>query len=164
MQTENKALSLGHQRLVVRGPEAMSAEYVNLVKLCVGATTVSELYYSQQRRLETTGFVSHVTRMWPKRAKELVSGGSIYWVFRGLILARQEIVEMKEILGQDKIRRCSLILNHEIFRTEPRPKKPFQGWRYLTPEHAPKDICKFQSEETEIPYHMQLELSKLGVL
>ena len=142
----------------------MTPKHVNLIKLCVGAQSVSELAEGQKKKLETSGIIYHATRMWPKRETEILSGGSLYWVFKGLILARQEIIELREIIGPDEIRRCGLILDKVIIRTEPRPKKPFQGWRYLIPENAPKDICIFQSEETEIPYHMQLELSKLGVL
>ena len=142
----------------------MTPKHVNLIKLCVGARNVSELAASQKKKLETSGTIYHTTRMWPKRETEILSGGSIYRVFKGLILARQEIIELREIIGPDEIRRCGLILDKIIVRTEPRPKKAFQGWRYLIPENAPKDICIFHSEETEIPYHMQLELSKLGVL
>ena len=92
---------------------------VNLVKLCVGAGTIADLASRQELSLSNSGKLIHVTRMWPKRKKELLAGGSIYWVFRGLILARQEIIGFEEIIRQDKIRRCGLILNTVIYKTKP---------------------------------------------
>ena len=71
---------------------------VNLVKVCVGAGTIADLASRQELSLSNSGKLIHVTRMWPKRKKELLAGGSIYWVFRGLILARQEIIGFEEII------------------------------------------------------------------
>ena len=135
---------------------------VNLVKLCVGAGTIADLASRQELSLSKSGKLIHVTRMWPKRKKELLAGGSIYWVFRGLILARQEIIGFEEIIGQDKIRRCGLILSTVIYKTKPQPKKAFQGWRYLKNEDSPIDVGKYNQKEA-LPDSMELELSRLGV-
>ena len=78
---------------------------LNLVKLCVGVDAVEDLQahidYSladkKQRGLEEIQF--HTTRMIPKRADELVDGGSLYWVFKGVILARQKVVRLDEVIG-----------------------------------------------------------------
>ena len=101
--------------------------------------------------------------MWPKRKLELLSGGSIYWVFKGLILARQEILDLEEIIGADTIIRCGLVLDQKIFNTIPKPKRAFQGWRYLTPEQAPPDTGQYSENAAELPYKLQVELSRLGV-
>ena len=148
----------------------MTKSYVNLVKLCVGAENVSDLVTRQTQKKTTISNTNdrpkiiHVTRMWPKREKELTSGGSIYWVFKGLILARQEIEGLQEIKGADGIKRCGLILSRKIFRTEPKPKRAFQGWRYLQKSDSPKDLGRYSLEENELPRNMQLELTKLGIL
>ena len=101
--------------------------------------------------------------MWPKKAPELLSGGSIYWVFKGLTLARQEILELEEIIGADGIKRCGLVLSRRIFNTAPMAKRAFQGWRYLMPDQAPPDVGDFSAEDDELPHTLQLELSRLGV-
>lgn len=101
--------------------------------------------------------------MWPKRKPELLSGGSIYWVFKGLILARQEILDLEEIISTDGIKRCGLVLNKKIFNTSPKPKRAFQGWRYLTSEEAPADLSVYSVKDNELPHSLHLELSKLGV-
>ena len=107
--------------------------------------------------------IIHVTRMWPKREKELLDGGSIYWVFRGLILARQEILDFEEVTGSDQIKRCGIILSEKIIKTLPTPKKAFQGWRYLSSDQAPPDKSALLNSEEELPYSLQQELLKLGV-
>ena len=71
--------------------------------------------------------------MWPKRADELLNGGSLYWVFKGMILARQTVLRLEEVPGEDGITRCGIVLGKDIIRTEPVPRRPFQGWRYLAP-------------------------------
>ena len=101
--------------------------------------------------------------MWPKREKELLDGGSIYWVFRGLILARQEILDFEEVTGSDQIKRCGIILSEKIIKTLPTPKKAFQGWRYLSSDQAPPDKSALLNSEDELPYSLQQELLKLGV-
>lgn len=147
----------------------MKKSSINLIKLCVGAKSVSELEQWQNRQfndLETKSTkqkIVHVTRMRPKREAEILSGGSIYWVFKGLILARQEILNIEEVISGDGIKRCGLVLNQKIFTTIPKPKRAFQGWRYLTPEQAPADSGQYSVEEDELPHILQLELSRLGV-
>ena len=147
----------------------MSGE-LNLVKLCVGVDQVSEL--AQWRDARASGARAngveyephHTTRMWPRRAEELLDGGSLYWVFKGLILARQRIVRMDEAIGEDGIRRCRLVFDPELVLTEAHKKRPFQGWRYLTKADAPKDIGLYREDEEEIPGALRAELSSLGVL
>ena len=101
--------------------------------------------------------------MWPKREIELLNGGSLYWVFKGLILARQEILQLEEVIGPDKIKRCGIVLSNKIIKTSPKPKRAFQGWRYLTSSQAPPDSGEFLASEDELPHKLLLELSRLGV-
>ena len=101
--------------------------------------------------------------MWPKQESELLDGGSLYWVFKGLILARQEILYLEKVIGADQIKRCGIVLSNKIIKTNPKPKRPFQGWRYLRPDQAPNDIGEYSISEDELPHSLQLELSKLGV-
>ena len=148
----------------------MNTTSINLIKLCVGAKSVSDLYQWQKHQINGKNSenaeekIVHVTRMWPKREPELLSGGSIYWVFKGLILARQEIINLREIISADGIKRCGIVLNQKIFTTMPTPKRAFQGWRYLTSEQAPSDSGTYSGEKDELPHKLQLELSRLGVL
>ena len=137
---------------------------IHLVKLSVGTKSIEDLteWQSSSVMQSSDSCPRHVTRMWPKREEELLNGGSIYWVFRGLILARQEIIGFQEIIGQDKISRCGLILSTVIYKTKPQPKKAFQGWRYLKNEDSPIDVGKYNQKEA-LPDSMELELSRLGV-
>lgn len=138
---------------------------VHLIKLCVGAEKVDDLidWQASARAKGPDGLPRHVTRMWPKRSDEILNGGSIYWVFKGIVLARQRILRLDEVIGEDGIRRCGIVLNTQVHRTEAAPRRPFQGWRYLTPEDAPADLSSITRREETLPPTLELALAEIGV-
>lgn len=140
--------------------------HVHLVKLCVGAEAVEDLLNWQKnpRAKGPDGLPRHVTRMWPKRADEVLNGGSLYWVFKGLVLCRQRILRFDEVMGGDGITRCGIVLDPEVTRVAATPKRPFQGWRYLKPEDAPRDLPKGRESEEALPPELQSALADIGVL
>jgi hypothetical protein len=144
----------------------VSTPNVHLVKLCVGAESVEDLIEWQNNRKSRgpKGERRHVTRMWPKREAELLDGGSLYWVFKGLILCRQRLLRMDEVIRHDGVRMCALILDDEIVRTQARPKRPFQGWRYLKPADAPRDLKAGATPEPILPADLNRALSDMGVI
>ncbi len=148
------------------GGDSVDKSKINLVKLCVGAEAVEDLIAWQEnpRSRGPDGHRRHVTRMWPKQEDALLNGGSLYWVFKGLILCRQRIVRFDEVIGQDGIRRCGIVLDDEIVRTQSCPRRPFQGWRYLKPEDAPKDLRKGRESEASLPPELNRALAEIGVL
>ena len=105
----------------------------------------------------------HLTRMWPKRADDLLDGGSIYWVIKGVILARQRVIELREITGNDGIRRCGLVLERDVTRVAATPRKAFQGWRYLSVEDAPPDLAAGRQDEEPLPPALSKALADIGV-
>jgi hypothetical protein len=82
----------------------------------------------------------HDTRMSPKRAEEMLAGGSIYWVIKHFIIVRQRLVGFEQVKDKDGKNMCRVHLDPELVRTKPRKKRPFQGWRYLEPGDAPADL------------------------
>lgn len=143
---------------------------LHLVKLCVGADSVEDQLQWQSRRSAERLAAGldprprHVTRMWPRRAEELLRGGSLYWVIRGVIRARQRIAELQEVTGEDGIRRCAIVFEPPLVPTAPRPRRAFQGWRYLDADDAPPDIGTAPGDEPDLPPGMREELTKFGVL
>ncbi len=136
-------------------------QYVNLVKLCVGVDSLADLTSRIDARQSTE--TRHVTRMWPKRQAELLSGGSLYWVIKGVVQARQRIIALDEVIGSDGIRRCGIRMDAELIHTQSAPKRPFQGWRYLSAEDAPPDLPKLRAAETDLPRSLNLALAEIGV-
>ena len=138
---------------------------LHLIKLCVGIDSIEDLIAWRARHnpkgLEALS--QHVTRMWPKRSAELLDGGSLYWVIRGHIQARQRITALNEVIGQDGIRRCAIVMDPEIIRTASAPRRPFQGWRYLKPEDAPPDLGKHRANDDTLPHDLSLALAEIGV-
>ncbi len=141
-------------------------KHLNLVKLSVGSESVESLIdwqASYAQRWED-GLPRHVTRMWPKREAEILAGGSIYWVIKGLIQCRQSILRLEEVIGEDEIRRCAIVLDPEVHRTHTAPKRPFQGWRYLKAEDTPRDLPDGRESEDPLPTELSQALAEIGVI
>ena len=138
---------------------------VNLLKLSVGTENVEGLAAWQQMKQAQApdGLPRHVTRMWPKRAEEILNGGSIFWVIKGVILVRQRIVRLDEVTRADGIRRCAIVSDPELIRVEATPKRAFQGWRYLTTEDAPRDLSGDRPNEDSLPPSLSKALADIGV-
>jgi hypothetical protein len=100
--------------------------------------------------------------MTPKRAAELVDGGSIYRVFKGVILCRQRIFEVNTV-GEGGEARCQITLDKTVVRVAPTPRRAFQGWRYLDPKDAPPDLDSSGFAEGGSA-ELALELSRLGLI
>ena len=143
---------------------------LHLVKLCVGAESLDDLRQWMAERMREAGKRgaparhAHVTRMAPKRADELVDGGSLYWVIKGQIAARQGLVGVEPFMDFDGIGRCKLWLDGEVLAVAPRPMRPFQGWRYYQPREAPPDLDESQPGLAEMPETLRRELAALGLL
>ena len=138
---------------------------LNILKLCVGCDSVEDLieWHRANPSARAGGLRRHVTRMWPKREAEVTGGGSLYWVIKGVILARQTIVGFEAVEGADGIRRCGLLLDPQVIRTEAATRRPFQGWRYLDPAESPADLPKGRTLDDTLPPAMALALAEIGL-
>lgn len=140
---------------------------VHLVKLCVGADDIADLNDWVKRRTAANlaaghGRVhDHVTRMFPRRTAEVLGGGSLYWVIAGLIQVRQRIRALEPVTGVDGIERCAILLDPKLVPTEPQPRRPFQGWRYLSVDDAPRDLAGGVDAQSSA---LRAELAALGLL
>jgi hypothetical protein len=122
---------------------------LHLVKLCVGADAIEDLERWRDTIAPNGQLMPHTTRMTPKRAKALLDGGSLYWVIKRVIQCRQRIMSLDEVMGEDGIRRCAIVMDPEIIRTAPGARRPFQGWRYLKAEEAPMDLSAIRRREVK---------------
>ena len=114
---------------------------VHLVKLCVGVQSVEDLErWRAARRAAGETVADHVTRMTPKRRDDVLDRGSLYWVISGHVQARQRILDLEETRDAEGRTACRIVMAPDLIRTELLPKRPFQGWRYLDPAEAPRDI------------------------
>jgi hypothetical protein len=95
---------------------------------------------------------------------ELADGGSLYWVIKSFIRVRQRILGIERLTGAEGRPYCRIRLEPVYVRTEMRPHKPFQGWRYLRPEDAPPDVDAASADADDLPAEMAEELRGLGLL
>jgi len=143
---------------------------LHLIKLCVGCDSVADLEdwikqkLKEKKKRGRKAEHIHTTRMHPKRAAELVAGGSLYWVIRGQIAARERILAVRPFTDKDGISRCRLVLDGKLVLVEPRPRAAFQGWRYLEAKDAPRDLSRAAPGAARMPEQMRRELRELGLL
>ena len=143
---------------------------LHLIKLCVGCDSIADLeeWIEENRvlhrRLGREYEQTHTTRMVPKRVEELLDGGSLFWVIKGQVAARQRLLEVRPFTDAGGIGRCHLVLEPKVMPVEPRPYRPFQGWRYLIAKDAPRDIDLKSGDLASMPEDMRRELAELGLL
>lgn len=142
---------------------------LHLLKLCVGAESVQDLEEWIVENLAEKAARGqpveqfHTTRMVPTRTDDLLAGGSLYWVIKGEIACRQALTGIEPFVDADGIRRCRLMLDPVVHRVEPRPSRPFQGWRYLAAKDAPADLDT-AAGDAPLPENLRRELRSLGLL
>ena len=144
---------------------------LHLIKLAVGCDSVKDLrsWVAERMRIAKQKGLPrhhiHITRMTPKRDQELLAGGSLYWVIRGEIAAREKIIAIEPFRDRDGIGRCRLVMQPKVIAVLPRPMRAFQGWRYFREDAAPPDLGKATAASVAaMPEPLRRELRDLGLL
>jgi len=156
---------------------------LHLIKLCVGCDSVRDLEDWIKEKLKSRDANdhagrerrnggsrasrrerNHTTRMVPKRAAEIVDGGSLYWVIRGQIMCRERILDIRPFTDRDGVGRCHIVLDCKPVLVEPRPYRAFQGWRYFEAKDAPRDLDRAAPGARDMPEDLRRELRGLGLL
>ena len=144
---------------------------LHLIKLAVGVNDLAHMKKVQaarrkQRRQSPRSPHWVYTRNTPRRADELLAGGSLYWVVRGVIRCRQELIGFEEDFDEDNGKKfCRIKVKRPLVPTAPRTCKPFQGWRYFSEDSVPPDLGKATAGSVAaMPEPMRRELRDLGLL
>jgi hypothetical protein len=136
---------------------------LHMLKLAAGISDLAELKEMQKERRKERGVYAFYTRNMPKREDDILDGGSIYWVVKGQIQARQRIKGFKPIINRRGRPAVLVTFEAKLTPTQWRPQRPFRGWRYLEPKEAPKDAPK-GAKAKGLPPKMEAELRELGLL
>jgi hypothetical protein len=134
---------------------------LHLLKLAVGIEDIEHLRRVRAARIAERGGNWVYTRNHPRRAQEVLAGGSIYWVVRGQIRVRQHVTGFRSGRDDNGRRYCLIEVDEKLVPTLSRPWRPFQGWRYLSPDDAPAD--RFNHGEPA-PDRLLAELHALGLI
>jgi len=143
---------------------------VHIVKLCVGCDTVQDLKDWQDERLKQlkragqTPELCHRTLQAPRRREEVLDGGSLYWVIRGVMLVRQRIIDLRPDTKDDGVACCGIVLDRELVATRAQARRAFQGWRYLPAADAPADLRVVGEDEGDMPRAMRADLRELRLI
>lgn len=141
---------------------------LHLIKLAVGVDDLAHMKKVQaarrkQRRQSPRSPHWVHTRNFPRRAEELLDGGSLYWVVRGVIRCRQELVGFEQDFDREEARKyCRIKVRRTLVSTAPQACRAFQGWRYFAPDDAPPDLSR--GDTSDVPAEMAAELKRLGLL
>jgi len=134
---------------------------LHLVKLAVGIDDVDHLRRIRRAQAAERGGSWVYTRNHPRRAPEVLAGGSIYWVIRGQIRVRQRVTGFYGERDDNGRRYCLIEVHGTLVPTLLRACRPFQGWRYLMPENAPPDRPDVEEPPGD---RMLAELRSLGLI
>ena len=140
---------------------------LHLIKLSVGSESIRDHEdwvkekLAQKKKAGEKPEYMHRTRMVPKRAEEVLDGGSMYWVIKGQIAARQKLLELRPVT-RDGVPHCALVLDKTLVPVERRNHRAFQGWRYLEAKDAPRDLKA--RDKKALPEALRAELTNLGLL
>lgn len=149
---------------------------LHMIKLSVGTDSVEDLRHWQEeilerkRKAKQTVELYHRTMMMPKRRDEVLAAGSIYWVIKGYVRARQRVIGFDQRTDKDGVGFCAILLDPPLVPTQLMSHRPFQGWRYLDPADAPPDIGARGFQEAaagwdqEPPPELLRELKELGLI
>ncbi len=143
---------------------------LHLIKLCVGASSIEELADWQKARAaerKKAGQgprIFHTTFQTPKRDAELLDGGSLYWVIKGVVQVRQKLIGFEQGKKSDGSPACLILLDAALVPVRPVPRRAFQGWRYLSAADAPPDLGRGDKRLAELPPKMRSELAALGLI
>ena len=143
---------------------------LHLLKLCVGADSIRdqeewiEHILAEKAKRGLPVEQAHTTRMVPKRIDELLDGGSLFWVIKGQIAARQKLLAIRPFVDKEGISRCHLVLEPIMIPVHPRPCRPFQCWRYLKAPDQPPDMTSGSQDIANMPEDLRRQLSELGLL
>jgi hypothetical protein len=144
---------------------------LHLIKLCVGCDSIEDLASWQLERIRqmkaagTKPELFHRTFQMPKRRAELLDGGSLYWVIKGLIQVRQPLADVTEGTKEDGTPCCVLVFKNELVAVRPMPRRAFQGWRYLSEDEAPEDLGRLSAAGIgAMPAKLRKSLAELGLI
>lgn len=137
---------------------------VHLLKIAVGIDSIEHFRERMKIRRKQGKTFTHYTRHMPKRAEEVLAGGSLYWIVKGYVAVRCPIVGLEEAVLENKGPHCGIVMKSELIPVLPQPRRPHQGWRYLEDEDAPADLADAGKGAAEMPPELLAELRSLGLL
>lgn len=132
---------------------------LNITKIAFGCASLDILAERIAARAENEVAVV-TTRYRPTRHEELI-GGSLYWIIKHQLVARQEILGFEEIEGE---KRWRILLDSKLVPVITRPRRAHQGWRYLKGTDAPRDLAGGGDGMEELPPALLGELSAVGLI
>ena len=132
---------------------------LHLSKVAVACANLDALR-ERMRGRAAGGEVAVVTRFMPKRADELI-GGSLYWIIKHRIVARQEILGF----GEAEDRRVAIRLDAALVTVQMRLRPVHQGWRYFADEDAPPDLWRADADALAcLPPQLAMDLAGLALI
>ncbi len=141
---------------------------LHILKVAAGISSIDQLKMVVDRYSYHDPELGHIMHMssrnTPKRADEILGGGSIFWIIKRTIVARAPVISIREEERLDGRKGCQMCIRPEVILTVPQPKRGFQGWRYLKDNEAPNDLENSIKSDGQGSPELAAELKELGLL
>ena len=136
---------------------------IHIKKLAVGIESVADLQRIMHTRAsQGADMVCAYTTNKPRQDAQLISTGSLYWIIKGKMSARQKILNFSKWTDDSGRMRTKIILDKTVVPTVAYATRPFQGWRYLKLNDTPPDLTK--TNTNGIPTDIIELFKELGIL
>lgn len=129
---------------------------LHLTKVAFGATSLEDMHSWFATRGDEARLT---TRYLPKRHEEL-TGGSLFWIYKGQLVARSLILGFEAA----EAGKTHIVISPKLIEVFPIPKRAHQGWRYLEDKDAPRDLAEGEDAGEAIPGKLAGKLAKLGLV
>lgn len=130
---------------------------LHITKVAYGAQSIEELHGWFTQRGDEARLT---TRYLPKRHEEIISGGSLFWIYKHQLVARSPILRFEEAEGG----KTHIVISTRLIDVHPQPKRAHQGWRYLEDKDAPRDLAAGEDAGEAMPGHLAADLARLGLV
>ena len=141
---------------------------LHILKVAAGVSSLEHLRQVVDRYSYMDAELGHIMHMssrnTPRRMGEVLDGGSVFWIIKRAIVARADLIAIREVVREDGKKGCQMCIRPNVIPTIPQPKRGFQGWRYLKHDDAPQDLeSDAPSSGTGSP-ELARELKSLGLI
>lgn len=130
---------------------------LHITKVAYGAQSIEELHGWFTQRGDEARLT---TRYLPKRHEEIISSGSLFWIYKHQLVARSPILRFEEAEGG----KTHIVISTHLIDVHPQPKRAHQGWRYLEDKDAPRDLAAGEDAGEAMPGHLAADLARLGLV
>ncbi|MGL6042936.1 MAG: DUF1489 family protein [Sandaracinobacteroides sp.] len=132
---------------------------LGLTRVAFGCQAIGDLALRQAAFTWGEGAGRHVLITSARTPRRDLTGGSLFWILKHTLVARQAILRIEELPGAERTL-AGIHLAPDIVLVQPRHCRAHQGWRYISGVDWPAD----EREDEALPPALAAELAGLALI